>query len=352
MMRRIVALALILGVLIVPNVAEAQSTAGAQSLLITPGARADGMGRAYIALADDPTSVWWNVGGLAFTKERTATLMHTKLVPGLADDVYYEYLGFSQPMEDVGGVGANIIYLTYGKSVAVDEYGNEGEKFGSYEVAATGAIGFKLNEKIGFGAALKVVYVMLAPAWATPEKKKGAGSSFAVDFGFLYREHGVIPWLGGTDQLNVAVVLTNVGPDIAFIDEGQSSPLGHILKLGIMYEPYRGETTAFRVTYDLNQPMIISEDIGFFDRLVDIKKPLFGSREQPIQNLGGEFAYTQGNILAAARFGYVYDPEGTIEDWTFGIGVGLGQFGIDWAMVPQARSLEENVHKFSINVKF
>lgn len=351
-MRRhwLVALAGIVGISATAGSALAQSTAGAQSLLITPGARADGMGRAYIALADDPTSVWWNPGGLANTQVRSATLMHTKLVPGLADDVYYEYLGYSQPLEGVGGVGANIIYLTYGKSVAVGDDEVEKGEFTSYEIAATASLGFKVNENLGIGASLKVVYVNLAPAWATEDGRAGTGQSFAVDLGGLYRIQ--TPFLS-SDQLNVALVLTNLGPDIAFIDEGQSSPLGHIVKLGFTYQVFNTQQYGFRVSYDFNQPVIVSESgTGFFDRLVDFKRPLFKSREEPIQNFGGEFLYAQNNILAAARIGYIYDPEGTIEDLTFGLGFGLGSFKIDWAMVPQSKFLDDNVHKFSVTAKF
>jgi long-subunit fatty acid transport protein len=65
--------------------AQAQSTAGAQSLLITPGARADAMGRAYVAVADDATATWWNPAALAFLEGDHFGAMNAQLVPGLAD---------------------------------------------------------------------------------------------------------------------------------------------------------------------------------------------------------------------------------------------------------------------------
>ncbi len=331
--------------------AHAQSTAGAQSLLITPGARADGMGRAYIAVAEDPTAVWWNPGGLAFTDQTSATLMHTKLVPGLADDVYYEYLGGSMPLEGVGGAGVNIIYLTYGKSTAVSDEEEILGEFTSYEVALTGSLGFEVTPNVGFGAAGKFVYVDLAPAWATPDETEGSGWSLALDLGVLYRNLTFGPL--ANDKINFAAVLTNIGPDISFIDEGQSSPLGHIVKLGMMYQPVDGDQVSVRFTYDFNQPVIISEDgTGFFDRLTDFKRPLFRSREEPIQHFGSEVAYAQERLALAARLGYVYDPDGDIKDPTFGLGFALGQFTLDWAMVPQATSLDDNVHKFSVTARF
>ena len=64
-------LSALLGLLLVAGMAsnaQAQSEAGAQSLLIAPGARADGMGRAFVGVADDASAVWWNPGGMAFAK--------------------------------------------------------------------------------------------------------------------------------------------------------------------------------------------------------------------------------------------------------------------------------------------
>jgi hypothetical protein len=44
---------------------NAQSEAGAIFLLISPGARAGGMGEAQVAVADDAFASYWNPAGLA-----------------------------------------------------------------------------------------------------------------------------------------------------------------------------------------------------------------------------------------------------------------------------------------------
>ena len=87
-----------------PTDALAQATAGGASLQIPPGARAEGMGRFFTAVADDAFTPWWNPAGLAFMKGWNAGLMHARLVPDLADDVYFEYLGVSNYIEGWGGV--------------------------------------------------------------------------------------------------------------------------------------------------------------------------------------------------------------------------------------------------------
>ena len=63
------------------------SVAGAASLQIPPSARFNGLGQSGVALADDATAAWWNPAGLGFMTGRTLGLMHSQLVPDLADDI-------------------------------------------------------------------------------------------------------------------------------------------------------------------------------------------------------------------------------------------------------------------------
>ncbi|HOC89567.1 MAG TPA: UPF0164 family protein, partial [bacterium] len=50
-------------------------------LQISPGARAAGMGEAFVALADDATAVYYNPAGLGFQRGKEITLMHTNWLP-------------------------------------------------------------------------------------------------------------------------------------------------------------------------------------------------------------------------------------------------------------------------------
>ena len=105
-----------------PNV-FAVAEAGVPSLIIPPGARANGMGESYVALAQDATAAWWNPGGLAFVKGRNFAFMHSQLVPDLASDVYYEFLGYSSEIGGIGTMALSIVYLTYGESIATNPEG-------------------------------------------------------------------------------------------------------------------------------------------------------------------------------------------------------------------------------------
>ena len=91
MKRILIALSLMIATI---NPLFAQSEAGAIFLLIAPGARAGGMGEAQVAVANDAYASYWNPAGLGFLDGQELALMHVNWLPGLADDLYYEFLAF------------------------------------------------------------------------------------------------------------------------------------------------------------------------------------------------------------------------------------------------------------------
>jgi len=89
MRRTVTSLAVLFGLLVAGS-ALAQGTG--RSLDIQPGGRQNGMGAAGVALAEDATGVtWWNPAALGFIERTAVQLTYAKLVPGLANDVSYNY---------------------------------------------------------------------------------------------------------------------------------------------------------------------------------------------------------------------------------------------------------------------
>jgi long-subunit fatty acid transport protein len=278
------------------------------------------MGRAYVAVANDANAVWWNPGALAFTTGHDISSMYTKLVPDLADDVFFSYTSYAQHVEGWGGIGFSLGYLSYGKSVATDVDGNELGTFTSYELAPTLAYGTELMKDMGFGVSLKLVRVDLAPADKTQDRAAGRGTTFAADLGWLYK----VPRM----KSSVGLAIQNLGPNIAYIDQDQSDPLGRNVKLGVGVTPL--ETEVYRVLL-----------------VADVNKSLLPNGAW-IENGGGEFEF---NHLLALRAGYVYDPRGTVKDLTYGLGLNYRGIRIDYASVPQSEFLAR-VNRFSASYHF
>ncbi|HSQ59943.1 MAG TPA: PorV/PorQ family protein [Acidobacteriota bacterium] len=307
----------------IASTAHAQSQAGAQSLLIAPGARSDGMGRAFAAVANDANMIWWNPGAMAFARGHEAAFMYTQLVPELADDVNFSYLSYVQHAEGWGGLGVAVGYLSYGKSPATDPDGNEIGEFSSYEIAPTIAYGTELMDNLGFGVALKLARVDLAPAFVTLDGRAGRGTTFAADIGGLWK---MPQW-----KASVAAVIQNLGPNIAYIDEDQSDPLGRNLKIGFAFTPFENEIHRVLVAADANRFLLPGEKLGV-----------------SVWNAGMEYEF---NRLLALRFGYISDPVGTIVDPTYGFGLAYKGFRFDYASVPQSEFLDR-VNRFSASYHF
>ncbi len=235
----------------------AQSEAGAIWLLINPGARTAGMGEVGVAIADDAYATFWNPAGLGFLRGRELSLTHTNWLPNLASDIYYDFLGYSQHIKNVGMVGGHIILLNLGEQDRMDEYANYLGTFASYMMAVTGSYGTALSRTTSIGVSIKAVHQHLTDQGAGKEKGKGTSTNFAFDVGYLKRQFLV-------RNLTFGVAISNIGPKIAFIDVAQADPMPTNLKLGFNYT-FGGEYNRITIAYDVNKLLVAS----YPDRDVD-----------------------------------------------------------------------------------
>ncbi len=310
-----VAVSLVLGVCLTGS-AFAQGTG--RSLDIQPGARQNGLGAAGVALAEDATGVtWWNPAALGFVKKSAVEITFAQLVPGLADDVTYNYASFVKPVEGLGAFGLGLVFLNYGKSEGTDINGNPTGIFSSYEVSPALHYGVQLLPDFSVGASLKYIRIELAP-----ETQSGVGSTFGVDLAAFYRVPAV--------KLNLGINVQNVGPSVTFLNEDQRSPLSRNLKAGAAWEAYGDDEFRVMVVGDFNQSLVTNEFYTW--------------------NGGVELRYTD---QIAGRVGYYHDPLGQINDLTYGLGVGWKGVSLDFASIPQAKDSDlPNVSKITLGYRF
>jgi len=329
MLKRL-AVAIVLVYLLLPaSQAFAVAEAGAPSLIIPPGARPNGMGECFVAIADDATAAWWNPGGLAFMPRRNIALMHSQLVPDLASDVYYEFLGYTNEIRNVGTLSFSLIYLTYGESVATNTAGQVQGTFKSWEASGIISFAMPLAKNLGLGLSMKFIHADYAPDDFTLEQLDGTGSSFAVDAGAL--------WKLPSKKLSFGLALTNMGPNIAFIDQEQSDPLPITLRGGVAFFPIQDEISDLLLTFDIEQSMV-----WLIDDATD-------TRRSEIYHVGTEYKYVD---LLAGRIGYVYDEDGDFKAPTYGLGfIYKKKLSLDYANVPQAQTLDR-VHRWSLYFTF
>jgi hypothetical protein len=331
MIRRVVGAVLLIG-LGLSSQAMAVGEAAAPSLIISPSARAWGLGQSFVAVADDATAMYWNPGGLAFLEGTHISLTHSQLIPMLADDVYFETFNVAHNIPDIGTVGLSAIYLTYGKWWETTAGGEEVAEHTSYEFAFGGYYALKLSNAAALGLGLKVCHVFLAPATEATSFKEGAGTSFAADFGVIGHP---------TDRISYGVAIQNVGPNMSFIEKDDSAPLPRTLRGGVAFKPFVGEDYSTMVSLEATKALIGLDEIFSKGKFSEVRRDA---------TLNGGFELTFANFVSP-RTGYIYDPDGKIKGFTFGFGVRVpvgGGLSFDYASVPKAEDLGRE-NKFSLD---
>jgi long-subunit fatty acid transport protein len=86
------------------------ATTSAQFLKIDVGARASAMGGNFVALADDPSALYWNPAGIALLEGPSFTASHIEWLL----DITHDFAGFAIPVAD-GAIGVSVIALNTGR---------------------------------------------------------------------------------------------------------------------------------------------------------------------------------------------------------------------------------------------
>ncbi len=229
----------------------AQSEAGAIFLLIAPGARAGGMGEAQVAVADDAYASYWNPAGLGFLDGSELAMMHVNWLPGLADDLYYEFLAFRRHYPTLGTIGGHIIFLNLGEQIRTSEIGEELGTFTSYMTALSMSYSALISQDKSFGLNAKISYQHLVEIGAGSEKGKGTSTDFGFDVGYMRKN-----WL--LNDLTLGIMVSNIGPKVSFIDPDQADPQPTNLSLGINYAIVNTEYNKLNIVYDVDKLLVAS----------------------------------------------------------------------------------------------
>ncbi|MAD52229.1 MAG: hypothetical protein CMI70_05240 [Candidatus Pelagibacter sp.] len=229
-----------------------QSEAGAIFLLISPGARAGGMGEAQVAVANDAYASFWNPAGLAFLQGSEMALMHVNWLPNLADDMYYEFFAYRKHYPYLGTLGGHLIYLNLGEQIRMGESPDDYlGTFTSYMTALTLSYSSLLSPKSSLGINAKVSYQHLTNFGAGGEKGKGTSTDFGFDIGYLRKEFL-------TPDLTIGLTVTNIGPKVSFIDPAQADPQPTNFTFGINYAIVNSEFNKLHLVYDVDKLLVAS----------------------------------------------------------------------------------------------
>jgi len=281
--------------------AKGRGTTGANFLKIGVGARPLGMGGAFVAVADDANTIWWNPAGVASIRRKELTLMHNEM----GEDIRYQFLAYNQPVRKLrGGLAGSISYLSVTDIQGYDPGGMPTKKLSAYDLGIGLCYGLRILPSVSGGINFKFIDEKLA------HKK---ASTCAFDIGGLWRT----PFSG----LQLGFSIQNLGGGLKFIQERSSLPLNCILGGAYEFEFFGAQSI---VAMDVNIP-------------VDYSVFISGGFECKIYNL----------ISLRAGFKSKDDLSSGLR---LGIGIGGKNLVIDYSWLP--RGDFEDSHRMSATLRF
>lgn len=272
-------LTLILGLALTVSSAFAITSTGAVWLLIAPGARAEAMGEAQVAIADDAYASYYNPAGLAYMKKNEVGAMYSKWLPNLVPDMYYTFLTGAYKVPNVGTFGGHMIYLNLGQQEWTDEYGAKLGEFYSYMMAFSGSYATRISNNSALGVNLKFAYQMLSKVSTGSEQ--GNGDSFHLGFDVGYQLRRLF-----NNHLDLGIAISNIGPKIAFIDDAQADPQPTNLKVGMNLKLMNENHNKLSVVFDVNRILASSHPA------MDVNNNFLIENNSPIDENPGEESYT------------------------------------------------------------
>ena len=349
--------------------AEAQGTA--RSLDIDASIRSAGMGGACNAVfwGADPND-WANPALLGYHSGLRYSWGKTRLVPGLAPDVFFKTQRITVGSSGVGiGVPGNLngygsTLLDYGLLQGLDPQGNPAVGPRAFERIRSWGIGVSLArlagaafERAGRSPPRFLRYADFAAGYndkhVVVDLGGPSGETDARDFGFLvsatpldYRNgrQGRDAGLPLRIDLAYGKSILNYN-DASIIYLFEPSPTSRIFRDGLAAHTALGVVESVRKALGEREWLIRSLDPLFSLGLSsDWEHVQAGDdkRGYDVERQGVEFSVM--NVLTV-RGGHVRDRLGDIDGGTFGLGAGfcvgdVAGFRYDWATIPQASGLE------------
>ncbi|TMQ67351.1 MAG: UPF0164 family protein [Candidatus Eisenbacteria bacterium] len=300
--RREPAVALTLLILALPGTAlAAPGETGFAFLKLGVGARAMGLGSAYVALADDPTAIYWNPAGLAAISGTQVTAMHNEWI----QDFRQEFVAVGGHLGP-GALGVGMSGFYSSEFERRDDTGVLTGHYGFNDIAVTGAYGARVYEGLDAGVAVRYIREMIDQWDAT---------AVTGDVGARYR-------LGETG-VSFGAAVQNLGSDAKFISVTFPIPLtwraGAAVSRQLPSLQGRGTlTTEIRKARDDKTHVHAGAEYSYRDRLA--------------LRVGGKFGYDDESV----SFGL-----GLVKDWIH----------FDYALVPLSSDLG-TTHFFSLTGVF
>lgn len=358
-------------------------------LLISPDARAGGMGDVGAASLPGGNTIFWNPAKLAFMGKDYSNLAisYTPWLSKLVPDINLAYVSFQKSLGDRQGLGVSMRYFSLGEINFRDDQGNSTGTFSPYEFSLDAAYALKFSEQWSGGIALRYIYSDIAQGQIVQGLQTKPGQSVAADIAFFYKSREMSLNGGQKGTALFGFNISNIGSKISYSESGNDDFIPTNLKIGGGYIWQFDKYNKVGIYLDLNKllvptPPVREGDYGYTGDLNgngiendgeviqgkdDDVDPLTGMiqalspsakpngftelMQEIVWNVGAEWIY---NDFFMVRGGYQYESsnKGNRKYFTIGAGIKYNIFSLDMAYLFPAnstvRSPLENTLRFTL----
>jgi long-subunit fatty acid transport protein len=225
-------------------------TSSGSFLRIGIGARAAGLGESFVAVANDPSAIYWNPAGLASIQRNEVMLSHIQWPA----DVKYEHAAWVMPVKRFGGSLAfqfGVLSTELDETTEVQPFGT-GRSFFYSDAVAGVAYARRWTDKLLVGVGSKYVREDLGSDVGGP-----VTSVVLVDVGSIY-------YLG-YGSVRIATSLSNFGAQFRPKSHWTSPTTGEVrnydgfdpptvFRYGVAFEPIESSSQRLTTSLEANQP--------------------------------------------------------------------------------------------------
>jgi hypothetical protein len=286
---------------------------GGDPLQVGAGARALGLGGAFVAISDDATAIYWNPAGLVQPKNKELHVQHTEQFGG---SVNHDIIALRLPLHN-GGLGLGIIRLGVDnisltsledptRPLGPDNRPIITQTIGTTDNTFYIAYGHPIRSSLTLGITIKLIHRDLSV---------GTGTGFGTDTGLLYQ---------GKRPLKFALVIRNLTKTRIHFDAGNTDVISPSVLIGASY------THTFSDTHRL-----LSAISGHWGEDVS------GIESNQAIHMGIEYQLKQRLMLRLGRRGSYF---------TAGAGIKLNRATIDLAVLQHSQL--NNSYRISTSIFF
>tara|TARA_B110000902_G_scaffold188758_1_gene213669 strand:+ start:8553 stop:9701 length:1149 start_codon:yes stop_codon:yes gene_type:complete len=341
-------------------------------LLITPDARAGGMGDIGVATSADAFSLFHNPAKIAFSNRQVKVgITYSPWLRNLTDDIFVGSGSYISRFSENAAWGADFKYFSLGQIDLTTDDGSPNGIINPNELVFTGSYALKLSETFSGGISLKYIRSNLAFN-GVPGNQIQPINSFAVDISGYYQslEENYGNFNG---RYRIGFNLANVGPKVNYTSDSNNEDfIPTNLKLGggfdFILDDYNTVSANFEFT-KLLVPTPPTRDPANDDIILEGKDDNIGWVSGVFQSFGDapggfseeikEFTYALGaeylyNNAFAIRGGYFHESEdkGNRKYYTLGGGFKTNALNIDLSYLINASDVNnplENSLRFSLS---